>query len=407
MRSEADVTWVPVGNLGQVRMGKQLSPAGRTSGEQFPYLRVANVFDGHIDYSDVKTMGFTEAERKTYALHPGDILLNEGQSLELVGRSSIYNGSSGEFCFQNTLVRFRPGDGVLPGYVQEVFSHWLATGVFAQIAKKTTSIAHLGGDRFAALPFPVLPLPEQRRIIEVLDSVADSERAIEASIAKLRVIQHARLAQATEPTSAVEVSPLKTRLLRIDAGRSPDLPNTPAAPGEWGVLKVSAIHRDGFRPSENKVIDVVTELDEKHEVRPGDLLMSRANTPELVGSSCIAADSSTRLLLSDKTLRLVENPRRANRAYINLCLASEFVRRQIQNLASGSSRSMQNISQKAIESMSIPWPHLAQQQRVVAEFNSTSDQILYAKAELAKLRTLKTGLADDLLSGKVRVGEVA
>src|SRR5437773_7606503 len=52
-----------------------------------PYLRVANVYEDRLDLRDVKQMNFTPEEFATYALRSGDILLNEGQSPELVGRS--------------------------------------------------------------------------------------------------------------------------------------------------------------------------------------------------------------------------------------------------------------------------------------------------------------------------------
>ncbi|MFE3887488.1 restriction endonuclease subunit S [Streptomyces lydicus] len=183
------VRWVPVKDAGSVRMGKQLSPDSRAAGKQFPYLRVANVLDGRIDYADVKTMGFAESERDVYSLSPGDILLNEGQSLELVGRSAIYEHEAGEFCFQNTLVRFRSGDGLLPRYAQAVFKLWLTSGVFAQIAKKTTSIAHLGGERFGALRFPLVPLAEQQRIIDLIDTWDKRIESDAKSLAKLRVLK--------------------------------------------------------------------------------------------------------------------------------------------------------------------------------------------------------------------------
>jgi type I restriction enzyme S subunit len=70
-----------------------------------PYLRVANVFDGWISTEDVLQMRFTDTEFQRYHLKTGDILLNEGQSLELVGRSAIYGGAPPKCCFQNTLVR--------------------------------------------------------------------------------------------------------------------------------------------------------------------------------------------------------------------------------------------------------------------------------------------------------------
>lgn len=64
MRAEGDLRWVPIRELGEIRGGKQLSPSSREGDGQFPYLRVANVFEGWIDYSDVKMMSFTEGNVK-------------------------------------------------------------------------------------------------------------------------------------------------------------------------------------------------------------------------------------------------------------------------------------------------------------------------------------------------------
>jgi hypothetical protein len=54
------------------------------------------VFEDRIDTSDVMSMHFSASDEETYLLSPGDILLNEGQSLELVGRSAIYLQNSAE-----------------------------------------------------------------------------------------------------------------------------------------------------------------------------------------------------------------------------------------------------------------------------------------------------------------------
>ena len=134
-----------------------------------PYLRVANVFEDRIDTSDVQSMNFTPREHEIYGLQPADVLLNEGQSLELVGRAALYRGEVPGACFQNTLIRFRAYPAVLPAYALLVFRHYLHAGVFQRIARWTTSIAHLGAARLSAMPFPVPPLQEQQRIVDALD----------------------------------------------------------------------------------------------------------------------------------------------------------------------------------------------------------------------------------------------
>ncbi len=156
-----------ISDIGEVQSGRQRSPHF-TAGKLRPYLRVANVFDGYIDTSDVLQMYFSDSEFETFRLRNGDILLNEGQSLELVGRSAVYKGDPPDCCFQNTLIRFKPNADTFPDYAQHLFQFLLYTGRFAAIASRTTSIAHLGAGRFAGLSVRVPPFPEQKRISATL-----------------------------------------------------------------------------------------------------------------------------------------------------------------------------------------------------------------------------------------------
>src|SRR5215208_1909315 len=152
--------WGTVREVGEVKLGRQRSPAHHTGPHMRPYLRVANVFEARIDTSDVMSMNFTPEEYEVYRLKAGDVLLNEGQSLELVGRPALYRGEVPGACFQNTLVRFRAGAAVLPEYALAVFRAFLHAKRFQQIARWTTNIAHLGADRFANIEFPLPPLAE-------------------------------------------------------------------------------------------------------------------------------------------------------------------------------------------------------------------------------------------------------
>ena len=154
-----------IADAGEVQLGRQRAPRYQAGTSPHPYLRVANVFDGYIDYDDVLTMDFDESDFERYSLKEGDILLNEGQSRELVGRAAIYDGAIYGCCFQNTLVRFRPGEGVTSKYAFAYFQHLYYSGAFQSIARQTTSIAHLGADRFGRLLMPVPSLDVQEQVI--------------------------------------------------------------------------------------------------------------------------------------------------------------------------------------------------------------------------------------------------
>ncbi|MEU7961346.1 hypothetical protein [Micromonospora humida] len=155
-----------VDEVGLVTLGKKREPRSHSGPYMRPYLRVANVYEDRIDVSDVLEMNFPPQDYMTYRLEHGDILLNEGQSPELVGRPAMYRGELPGGCFQMTLLRFRAHPGVSATFALLVFRAYLRTGRFREAARWSTNIAHLSTQRFAALPFPLPPLEEQERIVE-------------------------------------------------------------------------------------------------------------------------------------------------------------------------------------------------------------------------------------------------
>ena len=152
-------------------------------------------------------------------------------------------------------------------------------------------------------------------------------------------------------------------LLSIEAGKSFQTSEVLARENELGILKVSAVSWSSFRPEEAKAV-LNHEPDERHRVKAGDLLLSRANTRELVGAVALVEKDYPQRILSDKTLRLVVDPTKADKLFLMYALRTPAARAHIEELASGSSDSMRNISQSVITSIPIPLPELGEQQRI-------------------------------------------
>jgi type I restriction enzyme, S subunit len=108
--------------------------------------------------------------------------LNEGQSLELIGRPAMYRGELPDACFTNTLVRFRPCPSLDVKFALSVFRAFMHSGRFQKIARWTTNIAHLGADRFAKLAFPLPPLAEQKRIVAEVERRLSVVEELEAVV---------------------------------------------------------------------------------------------------------------------------------------------------------------------------------------------------------------------------------
>jgi type I restriction enzyme S subunit len=181
--------WVRIDQIGNARLGRQRSPQHHSGENLRPYLRVANVFEDRINVDEVHEMNFTPEEFAIYALEHGDILLNEGQSIELVGRPAMYRGELPEVCFQNHLIRFRAGPILSAEYALLVFMHYLHSGQFSKVARGSTNIANLGLERFRSMPFPLPPLAEQHEIVKEarlrLDMVSSQMDAVRASLQRI------------------------------------------------------------------------------------------------------------------------------------------------------------------------------------------------------------------------------
>lgn len=151
------------------------------------------------------------------------------------------------------------------------------------------------------------------------------------------------------------IKPLHVGLTDIVAGKSLNGENIPVKSFEKGVLKVSAVGPKGFDSSENKILNNQQGFLEAFKVKKGDLLITRANTTELVGRTCLAEEDYPNLMLCDKTLKLVYNEQ-INPYFLNEALKSFNSRRQIESYATGTGGAMKNITQSEIKSIKIPFP---------------------------------------------------
>src|SRR5687767_4796024 len=112
---------------------------------------------------------------------------------------------------------------------------------------------------------------------------------------------------------------LGSLLSNIETGWSPACDAQPPGADEWGVIRVSAVTAGRFDPREAKRLPPGLTPRPALEVRPGDVLMARANgARSLVGAVTYVEATRPNLMLSDKVLRLVPNDSMADPAFLAL-----------------------------------------------------------------------------------------
>ena len=168
-----------------VSLGKMVtsSEVVETRGTR-PYLRSANIQDGRLDISDIKTMWFSEAEQSALNLKKGDLLVCEGGD---AGRCAILDRDLEEFGFQNSVNRVRSVGGC--GGSAKYLNYWLKflkqAGWIEVICNRST-IAHLTAGKLGSIELPHPPPDEQRAIATFLDRetgridelIAEQERLV-------------------------------------------------------------------------------------------------------------------------------------------------------------------------------------------------------------------------------------
>ncbi len=173
---------------------------------------------------------------------------------------------------------------------------------------------------------------------------------------------------------------------------------------EPGLVKISAVTWGMFDEIESKTLPPGEVPDPRNKIHLGDLLISRANTLDLIGAPVIVQSITRNLYLSDKVLRL-ELPE-SLRAWALICLRSGSGRSQIKSLATGNQLSMRNISQDALRTIEMPLPPEAEQKRIAQTLDTLQAQIDALKARIDATSILVERMRKSVLASAM-IGSVA
>jgi type I restriction enzyme S subunit len=419
----------------------ELQDLGSWGGGKTPRRSNEEYWNGETPWVSPKDMGGSVVQRTEdhvtqVALSEENLTVYEPGSVMVVFRSGVLRHTfpvatcNHPFTVNQDMKVLTPGSEVDSRFAFHLIDH-LGPVVLQKATKVGTTVESVDTDSFMSLSVGVPRPDEQGRIADVLDTVdaaiQETDRVVEKQEqVKTGLLQdlltrgldaNGRLRDPERKPEAFRETELGRHpktwdtvrlgevLHEIQAGKSPSCPDIPSSSGEWGVVKVSAIRPEGFQAEENKAIEDENHIHPEYEIEDGDLLISRANTSDLVGITCLVEDPPDKLMLCDKSLRLVVDQDKVNARYLFQATQVFSFRRQVEAAGTGSSGTMKNISQTDIRSFQVPLPPLREQVLIADRVESLTRKIDGEKAYRRKLQRLKTALMQDLLTGRVRVPE--
>lgn len=160
--------------------------SGLTLGKEYdgplverPYLRVANVQDGHLDLTEVTTIEVPPAVAHRLTLRVGDVLMTEGGDLDKLGRGTLWNGEVPDCLHQNHIFAVRCfAHKLVPAFLAYLTASQYGRDYFEATGKKTTNLAATNSTKVGQFPIPLPPLAEQRAICAHLDATLGHLRQV-------------------------------------------------------------------------------------------------------------------------------------------------------------------------------------------------------------------------------------
>ena len=392
-----------------------------------PYLRNVSVQWGRIDTENVVTMELDDRQRDRFGIKSGDLLVCEGGE---IGRCAVWHGRDEYIAFQKALHRIRPNSCLDVRFLRYLLEYYSLNGTLARLSTGST-IAHLPQQQLRKVPVPIPPIPEQHRIVDVLEDhfsrLDSAETMLNAVERRARMLSDwwidAAILGKTSGTPMISPpgASLRGKYGRFDFQSLPNLPqgwkwrlsesvcksinsgSTPSADrmqqghGDVPFLKVYNIAPAGHVDfSKNPTFisgDTHRRQLGRSVTRPGDVVTNIVGPP--LGKSAVVPDSyeewnHNQAIVSFRAGEEVEP------AWLATCMRSRFVVDLLKSTARATAGQF-NIALSTCRELPLPLPPIDVQRSLLSDLSNQQTALHHACFSVVTARSRSKALRRSLL----------
>ncbi|GAA3725919.1 type I restriction enzyme S subunit [Spinactinospora alkalitolerans] len=390
----------------------ELRHAGRWLSGGTPDTGEDRYWGGNIPWisaASLKSFEINDSERRVTELgvRSGSRLVPEGTVMFVVRGMSLKNefrvGITGRpVAFGQDCKAIIPGEGIDGRYL--AYFLLSRSDFFLRSADESGhGTKRLETRAVADVKLPLLPLPEQRKIVEVLDAVDESIDAAERTAVKMDILRVGAVSSLIDSPCFLE--DLGSYII---SGPQNGLYKHQSAYGGSGI---PILRIDGFgggvisEPGSLRRLSVTPEEGALYGLKESDLVINRVNAIDYVGKSAIVRGLRELTVFESNIMRVKVQEEKLLPAFAAHMLSGSKCLRYFRSQAR-SAIAQASINQRDVRSCPIAVPSLDEQHRIVSVIETHDARIAAERAQLGKLRKLKAGLMDDLLTGRVRVDQL-
>lgn len=384
------------------------SQPGFASGQRDPkgviQLRMNNVDTrGNLVWEEFLRVPAEDAAIERYSLKPGDIVFNNTNSTELVGKSALFLVRDEPIVYSNHFTRLRvKPDLADPGFVTFwLISQWQAK-TFANICNRWIGQSAVKTDKLFTLEIPLPPLDEQRRIAkrlnEQLVAVELARKAAEEQLQAARQLPSAYLREVFEGEEAKRWEGRKISELcrRIDYGYT--------ASANFGIrepkfLRITDIQDGKVNWDQVPGCKIHSNEERNNLLSDGDIVFAR--TGATTGKSFLIR-KPPRAVFASYLIRLQHNDE-VTADYLYAFFQSDSYWQQIRENARGAAQP--NVNATLLGQITLPVAPLREQERIISAINDKLAEIgkmTYAiESQLAEINSLSASLLREGFRGEI------
>lgn len=376
--------------------------------EQFRYIRITDISeDGRLKNNDKKSIEKKE-ENEKYILNEGDIVFARTGS---VGRTYLYKDRDTEITcvFAGYLIKFELNSKEIDYDYLSHYTHSYLYNSWINSFSRSTTLANINATEYSTLPIIYPPLPEQKKIADVLSSVDQAIEKTDQIIAKTQELKkglmqelltkgigHDEFKEVRIGSKKYEI-PRNWNLVRLE--KMFDLINGRSfKKNEWSNEGLQIIRIQDLRENENSETNYCNfEVKDKYYVNKGDLLFCWAGNINTSLGAYIW--NKEKAVLNQHIYNLKSKEKNYNEYYKNYL---NYMLPLLKTLVGGSAGQI-HITKGDLNSFKLLVPPLEEQKKIANILSSVDNKIQKKQEQKEKLEELKKGLMQKLLTGEVRV----
>lgn len=399
--------------IGIVRNAKQQS-------DEYPYryLKMNNIKnDNGLNEESFSFIEATDEEVTKFSLEQGDFLFNTRNSYDLVGKTCLYESNYQKpTLFNNNILRVRFKDYLIPKFVAYTFSSFEVIQDLEEMKSGTTSVVGIYYKSLKNLKIPIPPLPEQKRIVAILDeafeAIDQAKANIEKNIQNAEELFQSKLNEVFSQKGDGWVEKKLGDLINVLNGYAFKSKEA-IEKSDTQLLRMGNLYQNKLDLNRNPVFypDSYSEEYKKFVLNEGDLIMSLTGTVDKrdYGYTVELPETEETLLLNQRIMKIIiERTDLINKSFLKNYLLSPVFLDKLYETASGTRQA--NLSSSKIMKIPIYYPSNIEFQKSIVDNlqslrNETRQLIQNYTLGRNSLGELKKSILQKAFSGELTVGE--